>query len=157
MADTHVTITGNLTDDPDLRFTPNGHPVANFRLAVTARVKDGDSWRDGETSFFRVNVWRQLAEHVAESLTKGDRAVVIGRAALPELGDPRGRQALGGRGRGRRGRPLAALGGRQAAAGHRQRRGQAERPVQRRPAVLSPGTSEAGAERPVPASRTTSP
>ena len=56
MADTHVTITGNLTDDPDLRFTPNGHPVANFRLAVTARVKDGDSWRDADTSFFRVNV-----------------------------------------------------------------------------------------------------
>jgi single-strand DNA-binding protein len=53
--------------------------VATFRLAVTARVKDGDTWRDGETSFFRVNVWRQLAEHVAESLTKGDRAVVIGR------------------------------------------------------------------------------
>ena len=79
MADTHVTLTGNLTDDPDLRFTPNGNPVANFRLAVTARVKDGDSWRDGDTSFFRINVWRQLAEHVAESLSKGDRAVVIGR------------------------------------------------------------------------------
>jgi single-strand DNA-binding protein len=78
MADTHVTITGNLTDDPELKFTPNGNPVANFRLAVTARIKDGDGWRDGETSFFRVNVWRQLAEHVAESLTKGDRAVVIG-------------------------------------------------------------------------------
>jgi single-strand DNA-binding protein len=77
MADTHVTLTGNLTDDPDLRFTPNGNPVANFRLAVTARIKDGDSWRDGDTSFFRVNVWRQLAEHVAESLTKGDRAIVI--------------------------------------------------------------------------------
>jgi single-strand DNA-binding protein len=79
MADTHVTITGNLTDAPELRFTPNGNPVANFRLAVTARVKDGDTWRDGETSFFRINVWRQLAEHVAESLSKGDRAVVIGR------------------------------------------------------------------------------
>jgi single-strand DNA-binding protein len=79
MADTHVTITGNLTDNPELKFTPNGHAVANFRLAVTARIKDGDSWRDGETSFFRVNVWRQLAEHVAESLAKGDRAVVIGR------------------------------------------------------------------------------
>ena len=90
MADTHVTITGNLTDDPDLRYTPNGHPVANFRLAVTARVKDGDGWRDGETSFFRVNVWRQLAEHVAESLTKGDRAVVIGRLKSRQLGDPRG-------------------------------------------------------------------
>ena len=71
MADTHVTITGNLTDAPELRFTPNGNPVANFRLAVTARVKDGDTWRDGETSFFRINVWRQQAENVAETLTKG--------------------------------------------------------------------------------------
>jgi single-strand DNA-binding protein len=90
MADTHVTLTGNLTDDPDLRFTPNGHPVANFRLAVTARVKDGDSWRDGDTSFFRVNVWRQLAEHVAESLAKGDRAVVIGRLKSRSWETPEG-------------------------------------------------------------------
>jgi single-strand DNA-binding protein len=90
MADTHVTITGNLTDDPDLRFTPNGHPVATFRLAVTARVKDGDSWKDGETSFFRVNVWRQLAEHVAESLTKGDRAIVIGRLKSRSWETPEG-------------------------------------------------------------------
>ena len=90
MADTHVTITGNLTDDPELRFTPNGNPVANFRLAVTARVKDGDTWKDGETSFFRVNVWRQLAEHVAESLTKGDRAVVIGRLKSRSWETPEG-------------------------------------------------------------------
>ena len=90
MADTHVTITGNLTDDPDLRFTPNGHPVANFRLAVTARVKDGDSWKDGETSFFRINLWWQLAEHVAESLTKGDRAVVIGRLKSRSWETPEG-------------------------------------------------------------------
>jgi single-strand DNA-binding protein len=79
MADTHVTITGNLTDDPELKHTPNGNMVANFRLAVTARVRDGEGWRDGDTSFFRVNVWRQLAEHVTDSLAKGDRAVVIGR------------------------------------------------------------------------------
>jgi single-strand DNA-binding protein len=90
MADTHVTITGNLTDDPDLRFTPNGHAVANFRLAVTARIKDGDSWRDGDTSYFRVNVWRQLAEHVAESLTKGDRAVVVGRLKSRSWETPEG-------------------------------------------------------------------
>jgi single-strand DNA-binding protein len=90
MADTHVTITGNLTDDPDLRFTPNGTAVANFRIAVTARVKDGDSWRDGETSFFRVNVWRQLAEYVAESLTKGDRAVVVGRLKSRSWETPEG-------------------------------------------------------------------
>jgi single-strand DNA-binding protein len=90
MADTHVTLTGNLTDDPDLRFTPNGNPVANFRLAVTARIKDGDSWRDGDTSFFRINVWRQLAEHVAESLAKGDRAVVIGRLRSRSWETPEG-------------------------------------------------------------------
>ena len=90
MADTHVTITGNLTDDPELRFTPNGHPVANFRLAVTARIKDGDIWRDGETSFFRINVWRQLAEHVADSLAKGDRAVVIGRLKSRSWETPEG-------------------------------------------------------------------
>jgi single-strand DNA-binding protein len=90
MADTHVTLTGNLTDDPELQHTPNGNLVANFRLAVTARVKDGDSWRDGETSFFRVNVWRQLAEHVAESLTKGDRAVVIGRLKSRSWETPEG-------------------------------------------------------------------
>jgi single-strand DNA-binding protein len=90
MADTHVTITGNLTDDPDLRYTPNGTEVANFRLAVTARVKDGEGWRDGETSFFRVNVWRKLAEHVAESLSKGDRAVVIGRLKSRSWETPEG-------------------------------------------------------------------
>ena len=90
MADTHVTITGNLTDAPDLRFTPNGNPVANFRLAVTSRVKDGDTWRDGDTSYFRVNVWRQLAEHVADSLTKGDRAIVIGRLRSRSWETPEG-------------------------------------------------------------------
>src|SRR5919205_51624 len=90
MADTHATLTGNLTDDPDLRYTPNGTEVANFRLAVTARVKDGEGWRDGETSFFRVNVWRQLAEHVAESLAKGDRAVVIGRLKSRSWETPEG-------------------------------------------------------------------
>ena len=126
MADTHVTITGNLTDDPDLRFTPNGHAVANFRLAVTARVRDGDSWRDGETSFFRVNVWRQLAEHVGESLSKGDRAVVIGRLKSRSWETPEGRQAVGGRGRGRRGRPVAALGDCQARAGRQRRQGQGD-------------------------------
>jgi single-strand DNA-binding protein len=79
VADTHVTITGNLTDDPDLKVLANGQAVVNFRLAVTARVRDGDTWRDGDTSYFRVNAWRQLAEHTADSLGKGDRAVVIGR------------------------------------------------------------------------------
>ena len=89
MADTHVTITGNLTDDPELKHTGNGNLVVNFRLAVTARVRDGEGWRDGETSFFRVNEWRQLAEHVAESLAKGDRAVVIGRLKSRSWETPR--------------------------------------------------------------------
>ena len=80
--DNTVTLIGNLTDDPELRFTPNGAAVANFRLAVTPRVKDGDAWRDGDTSFFRVNCWRQLAENVAESLGKGARAIVIGRLRM---------------------------------------------------------------------------
>jgi single-strand DNA-binding protein len=79
MPDTFVSLVGNLTDDPDLRFTPNGAAVANFRLAVTPRVKDGEGWRDGETSFFRVNAWRDLAENATESLSKGTRVVVLGR------------------------------------------------------------------------------
>jgi single-strand DNA-binding protein len=79
MPDTFVSLVGNLTDDPDLRFTPNGAAVANFRLAVTPRVKDGDTWRDGETSFFRINAWRDLAENATESLSKGTRVVVLGR------------------------------------------------------------------------------
>ena len=90
MPDTHVTIVGNLTDDPEVTFTPNGAAVCNFRLAVTARVKDGDSWRDGDTSFYRITAWRQLAEHVAESLTKGDRAVVIGRLKSRSWETPEG-------------------------------------------------------------------
>jgi len=68
VADTHVTLIGNLTDDPELKHLPNGSAVANFRIAVTPRVKDGDTWRDGDTSYFRVNAWRQLAENVVPSL-----------------------------------------------------------------------------------------
>ena len=92
MSDTHVTVTGNLTADPELRFTPNGAAVANFRIAVTTRVRDGNTWRDGETSFFRVNAWRQLAQHVTDSLSKGDRAVVIGRLRSRSWETPEGEQ-----------------------------------------------------------------
>ena len=81
MADTHVTITGNLTDDPELRYTPNGTEVANFRLAVTARIKDGDTWRDGDTSFYRITAWRQLATHIGDSLANGHRVVAVGLRA----------------------------------------------------------------------------
>ena len=89
MADTHVTLTGNLTDDPDLRYTPNGTEVANFRLAVTARVKDGDTWRDGDTSFFRVNV--AAAGRARRRVPDQGRPGAGHRAAqVAVLGDPRG-------------------------------------------------------------------
>jgi single-strand DNA-binding protein len=83
-------LVGNLTDDPELRFTPNGAAVANFRLAVTPRVRDGDSWKDGETSFFRINVWRQQAENVAETLQKGTRCIVVGRLRTRSWETPEG-------------------------------------------------------------------
>jgi single-strand DNA-binding protein len=71
---------GNLTNDPELRFTNSGTAVANFGLAVNTRVKDANgAWRDGDTHFFRVNVWRDQAENVAESLHKGNRAIVVGQ------------------------------------------------------------------------------
>jgi single-strand DNA-binding protein len=76
---TDTTIVGNLVDDPELRFTNSGTAVANMRVAVTQRIQQDGTWRDGETSFFRVNVWRGQAEHLAESLTKGDRVMVTGR------------------------------------------------------------------------------
>jgi single-strand DNA-binding protein len=78
-SDNHTTIVGNLVDDPELRFTNNGTAVANLRVAVTQRIQQDGQWRDGETSFFRVNVWRGQAEHLADSLTKGDRVMVTGR------------------------------------------------------------------------------
>jgi single-strand DNA-binding protein len=81
--DNTVVVVGNLTDDPELRFTPQGVAVANFRLAVSRRVKDeSGQWKDGETSFFRVSCWRQLAENVAESLTRGSRTMVTGRLRM---------------------------------------------------------------------------
>jgi single-strand DNA-binding protein len=79
-ADNHTTITGNLAADPELKFTNNGVAVANLRVAVTSRVQDKDgTWRDGETSFHRVTVWRQQAVNLTDSLGKGDRVMVTGR------------------------------------------------------------------------------
>lgn len=75
-----ITIHGNLTDRPELRFTANGVAVAVFNVAQNPRYRDNEGqWRDGETTFLRVNVWRQLAETVAESLDKGHRVTVVGR------------------------------------------------------------------------------
>jgi single-strand DNA-binding protein len=90
MPDTHVTITGNLTDDPEVTFTPNGAAVCNFRVAVTPRVRDGEGWKDGDTSFFRVTAWRQLAEHVGDSLSKGDRVIVQGQLRARSWETPEG-------------------------------------------------------------------
>src|SRR6266511_3838667 len=78
-ADNQTTIAGNLVETPELRFTNNGTPVTNLRVAVTQRVQDNGTWRDGDTSFFKVNVWRGQAEHLADSLAKGDRVMVTGR------------------------------------------------------------------------------
>ena len=81
--DNAIIVVGNLTDDPELRFTPQGVAVANFRIAVSRRVKDeSGNWKDGDTSFFKVNCWRQLAENVAESLTRGSRTIIAGRLRM---------------------------------------------------------------------------
>ncbi|HET9974395.1 MAG TPA: single-stranded DNA-binding protein [Streptosporangiaceae bacterium] len=79
--DTQITIAGNLVDDPELRFTPAGQPVARFRVASTPRFRDNTTgeWKDGDSLFLTCNVWRQAAENVAESLTRGMRVIVSGR------------------------------------------------------------------------------
>src|SRR5438270_11249785 len=79
--DTQITIAGNLVDDPELRFTPSGQPVAKFRVASTPRFldKNTNEWKDGDSLFLTCNVWRQAAENVAESLTRGMRVIVSGR------------------------------------------------------------------------------
>jgi single-strand DNA-binding protein len=75
-ADNHTVIVGNLVEDPEVRFTNNGIAVTNLRVAVTQRVQQDGQWRDGDTSFFKVNVWRGQAENLADSLSKGDRGMV---------------------------------------------------------------------------------
>jgi len=79
--DTTITIIGNLTDDPELRYTPNGAAVANFTVASTPRFLDKatNEWKDGDALFLRCSIWRQAAENVAESLTRGARVIVSGR------------------------------------------------------------------------------
>src|SRR5687767_15979291 len=79
--ETTITVIGNLVDDPELRFTPSGAPVANFRIASTPRTFDRQTneWKDGDTLFLACAVWRQAAENVAESLQKGMRVIVQGR------------------------------------------------------------------------------
>ena len=79
--DTQITIVGNLVADPEIRYTPTGQAVANFRIASTPRWQDRQSgeWKDGDSLFLSCNVWRQAAENVAESLQRGMRVIVQGR------------------------------------------------------------------------------
>lgn len=75
----HVTLVGNITDAPELRYTPSGTAVANFTLAVSRRVRTGDGWEDSNDGFFRCVVWRTNAENAAQTFTKGTRVFVTGR------------------------------------------------------------------------------
>src|SRR6187401_3752030 len=79
--ETPITVVGNLTADPELRFTPSGAAVANFTIASTPRTFDrqANEWKDGEALFLRASCWREFAEHVAGSLTKGSRVIATGR------------------------------------------------------------------------------
>jgi len=79
--DTQITVVGNLVNDPELRFTPAGQPVATFRVASTPRFMDKatNEWKDGDSLFLTCNVWRQAAENVAETLQRGMRVIVNGR------------------------------------------------------------------------------
>jgi single-strand DNA-binding protein len=79
--DVTITVVGNLTDDPELRFTPSGAAVANFTVASTPRILDKatNEWKDGDALFLRCSIWRQAAENVAESLQRGARVLVTGR------------------------------------------------------------------------------
>jgi single-strand DNA-binding protein len=81
MNETTMTLVGNLVADPELRYTPQGQPVARFRVASTPRFRDNATgeWKDGEALFLTCNAWRQLAENVAESLERGSRVIVTGR------------------------------------------------------------------------------
>jgi single-strand DNA-binding protein len=89
-ADNHTTLVGNLVEDPELRFTNTGIAVANMRVAVTQRIQQDGEWRDGDTSFLKVNVWRDQAEHLADSLAKGDRVMVTGRLRQRSWDTPEG-------------------------------------------------------------------
>ncbi|QGJ88919.1 ssDNA binding protein [Microbacterium phage Teamocil] len=92
--ETVITVVGNLTADPELRYTQNGLPVANFTIASTPRNLDRQSneWKDGDALFLRASVWREFAEHVAGSLTKGMRVIAQGRLRQRSYQDREGNQ-----------------------------------------------------------------
>ena len=90
--ETIITVVGNLTADPELRYTQNGLPVANFTIASTPRIfdKQANEYKDGQALFMRCSVWREFAEHVAGSLTKGMRVIAQGRLRQRSYQDPEG-------------------------------------------------------------------
>ncbi|NII41542.1 single-strand DNA-binding protein [Curtobacterium flaccumfaciens] len=92
--ETVITVVGNLTADPELRYTQNGLAVANFTIASTPRTFDrqANEWKDGDALFLRASVWREFAEHVAGSLTKGSRVIVQGRLRQRSYQDREGQQ-----------------------------------------------------------------
>lgn len=92
--ETVITVIGNLTADPELRYTQNGLPVANFTIASTPRSFDkaSNEWKDGDALFLRASVWREFAEHVAGSLTKGMRVIAQGRLTQRSYQDREGNQ-----------------------------------------------------------------
>ena len=94
MNETQITVIGNLTADPELRYTQNGLPVANFTIASTPRNFDraANEWKDGEALFLRASVWKEFAEHVAGSLTKGMRVIATGNLKQRSYQDREGNQ-----------------------------------------------------------------
>lgn len=92
IGDTTITVIGNLTADPDMRYTSAGLSVASFTVASTPRTYDKQTgkWADGDTLFLRCSVWRELADHVTESLTKGTRVIVTGRLKQRDYDDKEG-------------------------------------------------------------------
>ena len=90
--DNSITIVGNLTDDPELRFTASGVPVTTCRVAVNRRIRNSQTneWEDRLDGYFNVNVWRDMAENVAESLTRGSRVLVVGRLISRSYEDKEG-------------------------------------------------------------------
>jgi single-strand DNA-binding protein len=89
----HVTVVGNLTRDPELRYTNASKPVVSFTVAETARRKDGDQWVDGDTSYYDCTAWDSLAENIAENLSKGTRVIVTGRLQQRSWETPDGKRS----------------------------------------------------------------
>ena len=152
-ADNHTTIVGNLVDDPELRFTQSGIAVANLRVAVTQRIQQDGQWRDGDTSFFKVNVRARPGRAPGRVPGQGGSGHGHRPAAPAQLGDPRRRQALGHRAGGRRGRGQPEVGHGQGRADQsaRQRRPHSgpaacrrtRWSLHRRPALLTSSSSSA--------------